>query len=357
MDAGLINRVILLDLRKAFDTVDHEILLKKLKFFGVRDTALKWFTSYLSNREQYCKVGCATSSTRIIRCGVPQGSNLGPLLFLLYVNDLPNCLKQSSAEMYADDSILTASSNDLTMYRLQTILNSELNNINQWLVANKLTLNVDKTEYMIIGTRQKLNHLSHDKEVHICEKKLKQVTSKKVLGVTIDDQLSWEEQVDNISKKVSQGIGVLRRAKLFVKYDTLQILYSSLVQPYFEHCSLVWGNCCDSLKEKLQKLQNRAARVITGDSYDTRSKDILQKLNWKNLSERRQQKTIAYVSKAIAGNCPENISKKFEKSYSERYDLRNNNKFLSLPKPRTNSMVRTFGYAAAKIWNENNKLE
>ena len=130
-----------------------------------------------------------------------------------------------------------------------------------------------------------------------------------------------------------------------------------MVQPYFEYCSLVWGNCRDSLKEKLQKLQNRAARVITGDSYDTRSKDILQKLNWKNLSERRQQKKNSIFSKAIAGNCPENISKKFEKSYSERYHLRNNNKFLSLPKPRTNSMVRTFGYAAAKIWNENNKLE
>ena len=106
-----------------------------------------------------------------------------------------------------------------------------------------------------------------------------------------------------------------------------------MVQPYFEYCSLVWGNCCDSLKEKLQKLQNRAARVITGDSYDTRSKDILQKLNWKNLSERRQQKTIAYVSKAIAGNCPENISTKFEKSDSERYDQRNNNKFYLYQNP------------------------
>ena len=157
-------------------------------------------------------------------------------------------------------------------------------------------MNVGKTEYMIIETRQKLNHLSHDMEVHIGEKKLKQVTSKNVLGVTIDDQLSWEEQVDNISKKVSQGIGVLRRAKLFVKYDTLQILYNSLVQPYFEYCSLVWGNCRDSLKEKLQKLQNRAARLITGDSYDTRSKDILQKLNWKNISLNEDNKKQSHMS-------------------------------------------------------------
>ena len=102
---------------------------------------------------------------------------------------------------------------------------------------------------MIIGTRQKLNHLSQNMEVHINEKiKTSYLQkTKKVLGATIDDQLSWEEQIDNISKKVSQGIGVLRRAKLFVKYDTFQLLYNSLVQPYFEYCSLVWENCRDSL--------------------------------------------------------------------------------------------------------------
>ena len=99
-------------------------------------------------------------------------------------------------------------------------------------------------------------------------------SSKKVLGLTIDHQLSWEEQIHNISKKVSQSIGELRRVKLLVKYDTLQLLYNSVVQPYFKYSSLAWGNCRDSLKKKLQKLQNRAARTITADSYNKRSKDI-----------------------------------------------------------------------------------
>ena len=137
MDAGLVNGVVFLDLRKAFDTVDHEILIKKLKIYGVQNTALKWFISYLFDRKQFCKVGSAASSTKNIRCGVPQGSNLGPLLFLLYVNDLPNCLRHSSAEMYADDMNLTACSDDIN--NLQAILNSDMNNIHQWIVANKLT--------------------------------------------------------------------------------------------------------------------------------------------------------------------------------------------------------------------------
>ena len=110
---------------KHFDTVDHEYLLKKLKFYGVRDTVLKWFTSYLFNREQYCKVGCATTSTRIIHCGVPQSSNLGPLLFLLYVNDLPNCLNQSSTDMYADVTNLTAFSNDLHSLQYSSVVSSK----------------------------------------------------------------------------------------------------------------------------------------------------------------------------------------------------------------------------------------
>ena len=210
----------------------REILIKKLKIYGVQNNALKWFISYLFDRKQFCKVGSAASSTKNIRCGVPQGSNLGPLLFLLYVNDLPNCLRYSSAEMYADDTNLTACSDNIN--NLQAILNWDLNNIHQWIATNKLTLNVGKTEYMIIGTRQKLKNFSSEMNINIGGKNLTQVVSKIVLGIIIDDQLRWDEQIDNITNKVSQGIGMLRRAKLFVKRETLQFLYNSMPQPYFE---------------------------------------------------------------------------------------------------------------------------
>jgi hypothetical protein len=201
---------------------------------------------------------------------------------------------------------LTACSDDIN--NLQAILNSDLNNSHQWIVANKLTLNVGKTEYMIIGTRQKLGGFSSEMNINIGGKNLIQVVSKKVLGIIIDDQLRWDEQIDNISNKVSQGIGMLRRAKQFVKRETLQFLYNSMVQPYFEYCSLVWGNCGESLKEKLQKLQNRAARVITGDTYDIRSKDILKKLNWKKPIRKKKRKSKCVCFKSYYRKLPEKYS-------------------------------------------------
>jgi hypothetical protein len=142
---------------------------------------------------------------------------------------------------------------------------------------------------------------------------LKQVYSKKTLGVLIDDNLCWNEQIDNISKKVSKAIGMLRRAKPFVSFETLKYIHQALVQPSFDFCSMVWGNCGEGSKEKLQRLQNRAARVITaGDTYEIRSTDILKKLNWKTLEERRKEQKVAHVAKALSNQFPENVSTMFK---------------------------------------------
>ena len=159
IDNGLLNGALFLDLKKAFDTVNHEILLRKLQIYGVDLHSLRWFKSYLSNRKQSTFVNGTQSSYLYILCGVPQGSVLGPLLFLVYINDIEQCELSSKVEMYADTSLTTSSPDPMT---LEFKLNSDLKKIQNWLHSNKLTLNVKKTKYAIIGSRYKLNNLNHD---------------------------------------------------------------------------------------------------------------------------------------------------------------------------------------------------
>ena len=349
IDKGLINGVLFLDLRKAFDTVDHEILLNKLKLYGATDDALKWFVSYLNERYQICKVNNVKSAKQLIQCGVPQGSNLGPLLFLIYVNDLPNCLQHSKPSMFADDTNVSIPADSLE--ELEVHLNSDLDNIHQWLVANKLTLNVSKTEYMIIGSRSKLSKITENPMIRIGNEFLNRVNTTKSLGVIIDDRLRWEDHIDSISKKVSRGIVAIKLIKPFVPESILKQIYNALVQPYFDYCFLVWQNCNLTLQSKLQKLQNRAARVITGDSWEICSTDVLSKLNWRPLNQLRLEGMLLFMRKVLKNEVPNSITEQFQIAVNDQYNLRSNHTMLMLPKPRTNAMKRSFSYHAAKTWN------
>ena len=144
MDRGLLSVVLFLDLKKAFDTVDHHILLSKFELCGIKGTSLKWFESYLSGRNQICSVNSRVSSVRQLKCGVPQGSNLGPILFPLYINDLPNCLETTKANLFADDTNLTCEG--FGPYEIEIKLNKDIENVHRWLTANKLSLNTKKRE-------------------------------------------------------------------------------------------------------------------------------------------------------------------------------------------------------------------
>ena len=241
MDKGYLNGVIFLDLEKAFDCVNHDILITKLKLYGCTENTLCWFKSYLTNRRQMCKIGRTISQERVIRCGVPQGSTLGPLLFLLYVNDLPNCLSHSTASMFADDTNLTTSGKSIK--DIQNQLNSDLENIHTWLLTNKLTLNKDKTEYMIISSRQRLAKIDDDPNISLDGINIKKVKQAKTLGIVIDEKLLWKNQIDEITTKVSRGIGMLRRMKAYVPQETLRTVYNALIMPHFDYCSFVWDNC------------------------------------------------------------------------------------------------------------------
>ena len=219
MDKGCLNGVIFPDLKKAFDCVDHDVLVKKMYYYGIRGLTLKLFQSYFTNRTQICKVDQTMSNTRTVKCGMPQGSNLGPLLFLLYINDLPNCLTSSSTSMFADDTNI--STQGTTEHEIQERLNADLENVHQWLVANKLTLSKQKTEYMIIGSRQRISNIITDPKIELGESVIKRVNKSKTLGIIIDEHLSWNDQIQNVVTKVSKGIGVLRRIRQFVPKSTL----------------------------------------------------------------------------------------------------------------------------------------
>ena len=305
IDNGLINGIVQIDIKKAFDSVDHNILIEKLTAYGFCNTTIDFFKSYLSNRTQHCIVNNIITSATTITHGVPQGSVLGPLLFLLYINDLPNCLKYSDYSLYADDTqIYSASSN---CSELSDRLNCDLLLLQNWLDTNKLNLHPDKTKCILIGSHQRLKGQTLD--ITIDDHSITPSNEIKSLGVMLDNNLKWNAHVNLILKKTRSALGALKRIKPFVPRENLIQLYNNLVTPYFDYCCEVWGDLNQGLADKLQKIQNRAARIITGATYDVRSEEVLNSLGWQPLHIRRERLLAKLMFKCFNGLAPPYLGK------------------------------------------------
>ena len=265
---------IFMDLSKAFDTINHDILLHKLSNYGIRGTVWSWIKSYLLNRQQYVLIDDVKSPLASINCGVPQGSILGPLLFLVYINDIINSSSILSFILFADDTNILLSNNNLT--ELINVLNFELKKVSSWFKCNKLSLNISKTNFMYFQTSHNNVILPYD--ICIDNLPLLQKDYVKFLGITIDKHLNWNRHVSNISSSIAKGVGILYKLKNLLLEPSLLMIYNTLILPYMIYCKIVWGNCSKTKLDNILLLQKRAVRICTKSAYLAHTDPLFHRL-------------------------------------------------------------------------------
>ena len=347
MERGKMCGAVFLDLSKAFDTVDHKILLSKLESIGVSPDALRWFKSYLSNRAQRTSCGNELSDALPITCGVPQGSILGPLLFIIYVNDLPSVPKHCNISLYADDTVLYCFSSSIS--DLRESLNMDLIRIASWLNDNKLSLNLDKSRCMLIGSSRNLKKSAY-LSVAVYNKVISSTDTFKYLGVTLSSNFTWKDHVDAISCKINQRLGLLRRIKYLLPFGARLLFYNSLILPIFNYADIVWGdkNNVEAMSS-LQILQNKSAKLILDRPLYSSATDAIQALGWIRLEDRCSYHRCLYIFKCL-NNLTSNSLAFLKNTNIHNYNTRSKDN-LRLPKVSKIWGKQRIEYQAVKEWN------
>ena len=298
-----------LDLSKAFDTINFDIMLLKLRNLGINNIALNWFTSYLTNRKQFVSFNDKDSTYLNTKTGVPQGSVLGPLLFLIYINDLNNVSNFFKIICFADDSTLIISlcfnnqnckdcknDNPLSSERI----NNELEKIFNWFCINKLSINPDKTKYIIFKTKQRSLSDCNLPTIKLNEKILERENEFLYLGTFLDENLTWDSHINYISNKISKSIGILRRLKFVVQKDILKTIYFALINPHLNYSTLTWGFNLD----RIEKLQKQAIRIITHSYYLEHTSNLFKNLRILKVEDIFKLKQLVFYYKFIWKTLP-----------------------------------------------------
>ena len=344
----------LLDLSKAFDSINHEKLLEKLSTVGASPSTVEWFRSYLLNRRQYVRINSTHSDSLPVTHGVPQGAILSPLLFCIYLNDLPSTTTSCQIESYVDDSklFLSFQLSDIDQSILK--LEQDLLRTAQWLCENHLLINPDKTKFLLLGTRQMLSRLREDLSMSFLGEKLKPSESAKDLWVLLDPHLTYDHHITSIVSSCFSKLSQINRAKKSFDKETLQLLIESVVFSKMLYCSSVWSNTTAQNINKIQSIQNFACKIIMNSKKSDHVTPLLRHLNWLPVREQLQYRDSILAFKCINGIAPQYLTSKFKKRSKIHTRNTRNANTIQIPLFRTAAGQPTFAYRGAKSWNNLN---
>ena len=333
--------------------VDHSILLQRLQACGLDNKLLIWFRSYLNERRQLVSMGNIESPTTCVRHGVPQGSILGPLLFIAFINDFPLHVSSAQINLYADDTTLTATANFDSVGVLKSSLTTAISEVDQWATANKLPLNEGKIKVLIITGKRLSTRINHDLAVVVNGKQLENVRCAKLLGLEIDHELTFIPHVEKLSKKLSQRIGILKRIKYCLPLKHRLIFYNTMIRPVIDYVNVVWTSCDKHCLNRVLKLQKRAARVILDADCQASSVKLFNKLNWIPFFEQAKLTKCCIIYKRLQGHVPTYL-KSLLKLTSDTHSRQTRYANFNIARPvikRKTEGGRKFTVTACQAWN------
>ncbi len=346
LDKGKDVCMVFLDISKAFDKVYHEGLLHKLQTFGITGSLLRWFHSYLSDRKQRVVLPGASSTWRATNAGVPQGSILGPILFLIYINDIVNNL-ESNPFLFADDTSLFEILDQ--PHEAISKINRDLHRINLWSEQWRVTFSAPKTHYMIFS--KKIIKPIYQ-PLYFGGQQIQQIPQHKHIGLNFNEKLTWDDHIKAICSKAMQRVGILKRTSRLIPRKAKETVYSAFIRPLLEYASVIFDGCTKKLANSLERVQRQAALACTGAYQRTSHNSLLQELGWDTLATRRECHKLTYMYKIVNGLVPHYLQTLCTQRVHERttYNLRNRNNLI-VPYTRTVSFSRSFIPSSIRLWN------